>query len=93
MDRSLSIAQQAVQGAHASIEAARDGLISSGPHPHLVLCRAKNLQKEVERLEASGIRYRSFHESDLDGRLTAVATEPLFGDTRRRLSHLTLFGV
>lgn len=79
-----------MQGTHAAIEAVRHGLISSyAPHPHLVFCGAKNLQKEADRLDLLGISYRLFFEPDLNNQLTAIATEPVSCD-RKALSHLSL---
>lgn len=91
VDRSLSIAQQAVQGSHAAIEAVRCGIIpSNGPHPHLVFCKTNNLDKELLRLHESGISHQPFYEPDLGDRLTAIATEPVFGDLRGNFRKLQL---
>lgn len=91
MDRSLTTAQQAVQGAHSAIEAARVGIIpANGPHPHLVFCKTNNLEKELSRLQELDISYCPFYEPDLDNRLTAIATEPIFGDLRTVFRKLQL---
>lgn len=88
------MAQQSVQAAHAVLEAARSGLISSEQaHPHLVLCGVKSelaLMRQYARLLAAGIRVQPFHEPDRNGELTAIATEPLRDGSRNHMKHLRL---
>jgi hypothetical protein len=85
--RDLSVPQQAVQACHAAIEAARQSLISAEiEHPHLILFGVHNeakLNQVRQHLDAIGVRYRSFHEADLNHQLTSVATEPVYGPQRR----------
>jgi len=86
--RDLSLPQQAVQACHACIEAARTLLPADDEHPHLVLCGVKSEQQlhTVQRhLDRIGIAFRSFFETDLDGQLTALATEPVRGHRRSLL--------
>jgi hypothetical protein len=81
----LPAAQIAVQTVHAAIEAARQLLAPSHPHPHLVLCRVsseRDLLAAADRLDRVGIRTCIFRESDRNGEATALATEPL-GPARR----------
>jgi hypothetical protein len=87
---------QAVQAAHACIEAARTGLIPSHiPHPHLIVCAVADeaaLRAWVERLDRRGIRHAAFREPDREGELTALCTGPVRGACRsvfRKLPLLT----
>lgn len=90
----LSPAQQAVQGIHAAIELARRGHISpDAPHPHLVFCGVKHedaLLAQADRLEAHGIPFERFYEPDRGNELTAIATAPINGDSRRVFRKLKL---
>ena len=55
-------------------------------HPHLVLCDIKNemrLDIAARKLKDQGIRIIEWHEPDLGGQLTSIATEPLHGERRR----------
>jgi hypothetical protein len=84
--RDLSHPQQVVQACHASLEAARAFLPSDHEHPFLVICGVRDeprLWRCLDVLSAAGIRHCAFHEPDLDGQLTAVATEPLSGPIRQ----------
>jgi hypothetical protein len=75
-----------VQACHASLAAARAFLSPDHPHPFVIVCGARDerrLCRHLDRLQASGIRYRAFAEPDLDGQLTAIATEPVSGKQRR----------
>ena len=84
--RDLSIPQQAVQACHAAIEASIDSLISSEEDPpHLVLCTARTLRQLEnceKKLARAGVRFRTFHEPDLDNQLTAICTEPVCANKR-----------
>ncbi len=98
--RDLTFPQQAVQAAHAAIEGCRAGLIPGNhdgdvthPHPHLVLCHVGSipgLLRAAESLRAAGIRFQLFHEPDLGGAPTALATEPLRGEARAPLRRFPL---
>lgn len=83
----LSHAQIVVQTSHAAIEAARQGLIPADrPHPHLVVLGVRDENKLIQiqsKLEAAGIRFRSFIEPDIGNQLTAIATEPISGERRK----------
>jgi hypothetical protein len=74
-----------VQACHASLEAARAFLPSHAEHPFLVVCGVRDERRLGlcrDRLGRAGIRFRAFHEPDLGGQLTALATEPLRGPQR-----------
>lgn len=83
--KDLTPEQITVQACHAAIEAAP--LIPPDlDHPHLVVCGVNSethLEQAAYRLEKAGIRYRPFREADIDDQLTAIATEPIFGEDRR----------
>ena len=84
--RDLSHPQQVVQACHASLEAARTFLPVSSEHPFVIVCGVRDeprLFRCLDRLEAAGVRYRAFHEPDLEGQLTALATEPIYGSKRK----------
>jgi hypothetical protein len=65
----------------------RNGLIpSSSPHPYLVLLGVRDEQELFQtlcRLEALGITFKVFREPDRNNELTAIATAPLSGATRK----------
>lgn len=84
--RDLSHPQQVVQACHASLEAARAFLSPGHEHPFVIVCGVRDeprLFDWLDKLERAGIRCRAFAEPDLDGQLTAVATEPVCGNQRR----------
>lgn len=82
----LSIEQQAVQACHASIEAARNSLISPcDEHPSLVLCGVKSehqLKNVIGHLTELNIHHHSFIEPDIGNELTAICTEPVTQNMR-----------
>jgi peptidyl-tRNA hydrolase len=81
-----STAYQAVQCAHAGIQATRQGLVKSLQHPVLVLLTVEN-ELELLRLSANlhnqGIKNVAFYEDDIDS-FSALATEVIDGDDRKR---------
>lgn len=83
--RDLSPEQITVQSCHAAIEAA--SLIPPDlEHPHLVVCGVNNetqLEQAAARLEKAEILFREFREADIGDQLTAIATQPIFGEDRR----------
>lgn len=84
--KDLSPAQQVVQSCHAVADAVRSSLSSDRQHPHLIVCGVRDerrLRRSLDCLRRLGIRCHAFTEPDLDGQLTALATEPVCGDTRR----------
>lgn len=94
--KDLSPSQQAVQAAHAAIEATRHFLTPDAEHPHLVLCGIASevqLSNALARAQACGICCKPFFESDLDGQLTAFATEPLSGIARNHFRRYNLLQV
>jgi hypothetical protein len=75
-----------VQAAHAAIEAARHFLTQHDNHPHLVLLGVADeteLRRAATLISSIGIRISPFYEDDMDGQLTAVASEPVSGTARR----------
>ena len=84
--RDLSPAQQAVQAAHACIEASRHYLTLEDEHPHLVMLTVANeerLHRAVARLQANSIKFQTFIEPDIGHQLTALATAPIRGEARK----------
>lgn len=89
----ISASQQAVQAIHAAVEAARFGLIPKDiDHPHLVLCSIEpsRLLEYAESLEYYGVSHKVFHEPDLGGIMTALATSPLSGKHRKLFQNCPL---
>ena len=91
--KDLSPPQQAVQAGHASIESARAFLKPDDDHPSLILCSMKNeaqLRRAADELERQGIRLKRFYEPDIGYQLTAFATEPLIGESRKAMRKFQL---
>jgi hypothetical protein len=89
----LSPPQQVVQSCHAAVEAARHLFPAELPHPHLIVCAVADepaLWRQLQRLQQQGVRLRAFFEPDRGNELTALATEPVFGTTRRLFRNLRL---
>lgn len=75
----LSPAQRAVQSCHAIIETTRN-FNMSGEHPSVIICEVKSehkLREIATELSGKNIKYSAFHEPDIGGQLTAIASEPL----------------
>ncbi|HJT78438.1 MAG TPA: hypothetical protein VJ739_14640 [Gemmataceae bacterium] len=86
MRTDLPSPHQVVQACHAAIEAARFLLPRHLPHPHLVVCGLpdqRRLFQCMDHLRRRGVSSRPFYEPDRGDELTAVATEPVFGDRRK----------
>jgi len=83
--KDLSTPQQAVQACHAAIEAA----ISFGrlpDHPSVIICgidTEAKLDNALRRLTTLGIKCHAFREPDIGNQLTAIASEPIYGEQRR----------
>jgi hypothetical protein len=92
--RDLPGPQQAVQAVHAALEAGRAGLIGSGgAHPHVVLCHVESIHallRASDQLNRARILHQLFHEPDLDGAATALATEPVRGKVRAHFRRFQL---
>lgn len=74
----LSPSHQAVQACHAGIAAGRDLIRCS--EPYLVLLTVPTQSDLVAlsvRLNKADVKHRVFHEEDLGGRPTALATEAI----------------
>ena len=82
----MSWEQQTVQSCHAAIEAAQSIIPTTIEHPHLVICGVSNentLLETTKRLDEIGIKYKPFYEADIENQLTAIATEPVYDNTRK----------
>ena len=91
--RDLSFPTQAVQSAHAAIEATKAFYSESDIHPHICLCSVrdeKRLRHDMDKLRAMGIRIKEFYEPDIGNQLTAFATEPIIGDRRHLFRNFQL---
>ena len=87
--RDLSGSQVTVQAVHAAIESARKFIKSDDVHPHLVLCGVSSIIKLLnaeQYLKDIGVEYCVFCEPDIGNEPTAIATEPLSGDIRKKMS-------
>ena len=81
----LSNSQQAVQSCHAVIEMTRENKIV-GEHPSVIICGVKSedkLKNAISRLQDNNVFFKEFREPDIGHQLTAVATEPIYGDDRK----------
>lgn len=84
--KDLPGSQQAVQAAHAAIEATRTYLTPEDAHPSVIICSVKNeskLLKCAKELADSGIEFQLFKEPDMNNECTALACSPLVGDDRQ----------
>lgn len=90
----LSLPQQICQAVHAAYESGlhlgdkKNGISS------VVICSVtdeKELVKADYRLKESGIKTALFHEPDLGGRATALATEQVTQAARKVLSRYPLW--
>jgi hypothetical protein len=91
--KDLPPAQQIVQSCHAAIEAARTLLPPELQHPHVIVCGVRDeraLWHSLHKLQRHNIRFRAFLEPDQGNQLTALATEPVFDETRRLFRNLRL---
>lgn len=96
MRSDLSPAQQAVQAAHAVLEA---GVAFYDPqtqeHPHLVILSVKDeraLLKASLKLSHFEYNFKEFREPDKNNELTAIACEPVSGDRRLFFQKYPLMG-
>lgn len=82
-----------MQAAHAAIESARHFISPDLEHPSVVILGVKDekcLQKALDRLQKTEIRYRAFREPDIGNQLTAIASEPVSGEARRHFRQYQL---
>ena len=90
----MSLRHQTVQCSHAAIVVARDGLIDEDErHPALVILTVPGepeLKSMLAAARHSGIECREFVEEDLNGEVTAFATEPVTGNSRQFFRGLPL---
>lgn len=93
--KDLPHSTQVVQASHACIEATRAFLTDQAEHPHLVVLGVNSqeqLQNSAKKLEKAGVRFRVFIEPDRDNESTALATEPIGGETRRIFKNYKCLG-
>jgi len=94
--KDISIEQQAVQSTHAAIEATRHLIPPQIEHPHVIICEVSNeekLKKQTSYLSSLGIKYKPFYEVDIGNQITAIATEPIYGEDRRHFKKYNLLKV
>jgi hypothetical protein len=83
-----------VQSCHAVADSARFFIPIDLEHPHFVVCGVKNedaLQKALQQIQVQGVRCRAFLEADIGDQMTAIATEPVYGEQRRLFKKFRLF--
>ena len=89
MREDLEGTQKIVQSCHAVIEATKAFDIERlSDHPSVIILSAKNenrLHRVRKYLIEQNIQHVHFYEPDLDDELTALATEPIFGNRREAL--------
>ena len=94
--KDLPHSTQVVQASHACIEATKAFLTDQEiDHPHLVVLGVNSqeqLHNSAKKLEKAGIRFRVFIEPDRDNESTALATEPISGETRRIFKNYKCLG-
>lgn len=94
--KDLSFSQQVVQSCHASIEAALHLIPTTIEHPHVIVCGVDNedkLKKAASKLDCLGVRFKRFHEADMQDQLTALATGPIYGDNRKIFKNYQLLKI
>lgn len=90
--RDLSNAQKAVQAGHALIESSRHFIKKDDMHPSVIICEVKSehkLKMVMEELNGK-INYKEFREPDKNNEITAIASEPLYGDQRKIFARFQL---
>lgn len=88
----MPASHQAVQACHASVAAGRD--LVRCDQPYLILVTVPTQADLVAlscALTGAGVDHRVFHEEDLGGRPTALATRPITQKERKHLRHLPLY--
>ena len=90
----LSLAQQLVQAAHATLEC---GIYHSGipPKPDNIVLPSvgseQELRAEFARITEAGVQARLIEEPDIGDQATAMATEPMTGSSRKLFSNHRLW--
>ncbi len=83
---------QAVQVCHASIAAGRDLIRCHNPYLILVTVPTQaDLYTLSNGLSAAGVDHRVFHEDDMGGRMTALATRAVSRKERKWFQKLRLY--
>lgn len=91
--KDLSIPQQTVQSGHALIESTKLFCNKLSTHPSIIVCTVKNedkLNDAIKYLHDNKIKFCTFREPDIGDELTAIATEPLYGDDRKIMNKFQL---
>ena len=87
--KDITVPQQIVQSAHASLDAG----YAFGKHSHLVCCGVESensLTSVAQYLDTNNILYKMFYEPDNKLGYTAICTEPLRGDNRNPMRKFRL---
>lgn len=82
-----------MQSCHAAIEARHFFPANLGT-PNLILLGVDSEQelfRVLGRIQQAGIKHQAFYEPDVGDQLTAIATEPVYGSTRRFFKKYSLF--
>lgn len=79
----LSRPQQSVQASHAAIESARNFISNDLEHPSVIILNMKSENDLLKFKDKCPHRYIEFREPDMKNQLTAIATEPIYGDDRK----------
>jgi len=90
--KDLPLPQIAVQSCHAAIESAKK--YHTEHHPSVIICTVKNendLINQQRYLTNNGIQFMEFREPDRNNELTAICSEPIYGDDRKIFSKFQLF--
>lgn len=89
----LPHSHRTVQAVHAAIAATFAYGQPDRTHPHLVVCAVADEAEMLDafnELKAAGVPCCGYHEDDMAGSLTAVATAPLTGTDRKPLRRFKL---
>jgi hypothetical protein len=90
----LTLPQQFCQAIHAAYEAGLHLTEPTNDIHYTVVCQVPNeeaLLKAQHDIERKGIRTIAFQEPDLGNQTTALATEPIVADDRRKLAKYKLW--
>ena len=89
----MPLRHQAVQACHAGIAAGKD--LIEVDNPYLVLLTIPTQHELIElstSLTKAGVAHRVFHEADMGGRATALATGCVTEEQRQLFAGMPLYG-
>ena len=92
--KDLPLCQQLVQASHASYEAGVKFQSKTPTHNYLIMCEVPNeeaLLRIHEKLNRKDIDSYLFCEPDINNQATALCTEPLTVERRRRMPKCKLW--